>query len=141
MATDGSEIAAIHGGWKPLAKNIIANTLDKMQASNENIVAWLGPCIGKLAFEVGEEVKMAFESQSEKFISAFSVISEPSVFQTPEKNKYLADLAKIAKLQLNALGIYKIHHLNHCTYSDEQQYYSYRRDNITGRMASFICRV
>jgi len=140
-ATDGSEIAAIHCGWKPLAKDIIAKTVDKMQTSNENIVAWLGPCIGKLAFEVGEEVKIAFESQSEKFKSAFSVISPPSNVKTPEKVKYLADLAKIAKYQLKALGINNIHHLNHCTYSDEQQYYSYRRDHITGRMASFICRV
>jgi len=141
MATDGSEIAAIHGGWKPLAKNIIANTLEQMETSNEDIIAWMGPCIGKLAFEVGKEVKMAFESQSAEFTSAFSVVSDSSVLQSVEKTKYLADLPKIAKLQLNALGIYNIQHVNHCTYADEQQYYSYRRDKITGRMASFICRV
>jgi len=141
-AVDGSEIAAIHGGWKPLAKNIIANTVNRMCTSNEQIIAWLGPCIGDTAFEVGEEVKSAFESQSEKFISAFSVRSSDAVLtKNVAKVKYLANLPMIAKIQLQALGVNQIYHLNHCTYSDEQHYFSYRRDNITGRMASLICRI
>ncbi|TWX50676.1 peptidoglycan editing factor PgeF [Colwellia hornerae] len=140
-AVDGSEIAAIHGGWKPLAKNIITNTVNDMQTANENIIAWLGPCIGEYAFEVGEEVKCAFESQSEKFTSAFSVTREQLTLPKPADNgKYLANLAMIAKIQLNALGIHQVKHLNHCTYADEQQYFSYRRDTITGRMVSIICR-
>jgi YfiH family protein len=140
-AVDGSEIAAIHGGWKPLAKNIIANTVNKMRTSNENIIAWLGPCIGETAFEVGEEVKLAFESQSEKFISAFSVRSaDAALTKNVVKVKYLANLPMIAKIQLKALGVNQIYHLEHCTYNDEQNYFSYRRDNITGRMASLICR-
>ncbi|WP_259366445.1 MULTISPECIES: peptidoglycan editing factor PgeF [unclassified Colwellia] len=138
-AIDGSEIAAIHGGWKPLAKNIITNTVNNMKTDNENIIAWLGPCIGEYAFEVGQEVKCAFESQSEKFVSAFTAINEPLALEK-HKGKYLANLAMIARIQLNTLGINKVHHLNHCTYSNEQQYYSYRRDTITGRMVSIICR-
>jgi YfiH family protein len=140
-AVDGSEIAAIHGGWKPLAKNIIANTVNRMYTSNDNIIAWLGPCIGATAFEVGEDVKLVFESQSEKFISAFSASSsDEKSTQKIDKVKYLADLGMIAKIQLTALGINQIWHLNHCTYTDEQQYFSYRRDNVTGRMASIIIR-
>ena len=140
-ATDGSEIAGIHGGWKPLAKNIIANTVDSMCTSNNNIIAWLGPCIGKDAFEVGEEVKLVFESQSENFISAFRLNDSNKVNKgNQDTGKYFADLAMIAKIQLEAVGINKVHHLNHCTYTDEQQYFSFRRDNVTGRMASIICR-
>lgn len=138
-AIDGSEIAAIHGGWRPLAKNIITNTVNNMKTDNENIIAWLGPCIGECAFEVGQEVKCAFESQSEKFVSAFTAINEPLAPQN-HKVKYLANLPMIAKIQLHTLGINKVHHLNHCTYSNEQQYFSYRRDAVTGRMASIICR-
>ena len=141
-AADGSEIAAIHGGWKPLAKNIIANTVNCMRTPNKNIIAWLGPCIGKAAFEVGEEVKFAFEKKSEKFSSAFSVSPKNQVSTSNKhKVKYLANLAMIAKMQLETLGVNQLHHLNHCTYSDEQQYFSYRRDNVTGRMASIICRI
>lgn len=139
-AKDGSEIAAIHGGWKPLAKNIIANTLNKMTTRNEDISVWLGPCISKLAFEVGEDVKSAFVNQSKSFSKAFSVSSSTS-YQKHKKPplKYLADLALIAKIQLTALGIKNFHHLGDCTYTDETQYFSYRRENITGRMASIIC--
>lgn len=141
-AIDGSEIAAIHGGWKPLAKNIIANTVNSMSTLNENIIAWLGPCIGKTAFEVGEEVKLAFVSQSDKFSSAFSVNSSHKVPTGNEHDvKYLANLPLIAKIQLETLGVNQLHHLDHCTYTDEQQYFSYRRDNVTGRMASIICRI
>lgn len=137
---DGSEIAAIHGGWKPLAKNIIAHTLNNMKTANENVIVWLGPCIGESAFEVGEEVKIVFERQSEKFSLAFVPADQSISTKTESNDKYLANLAMIAKIQLSALGINKVHHLNHCTYSDEQQYFSYRRDSITGRMVSIICR-
>jgi YfiH family protein len=141
-AKDGSEIAAIHGGWKPLAKNIIANTVNNLSTSNEDIIAWLGPCIGKTAFEVGEEVKLTFERQTKIFTSAFSVnISQSDTPKDGHEIKYFANLPMIAKIQLTALGINQIYHLNHCTYTDEKQYFSYRRDNITGRMASIISRI
>jgi YfiH family protein len=141
-AKDGSEIAAIHGGWKPLAKNIIANTVNLMNTPNEDIIAWLGPCIGKLSFEVGEEVKLAFENQLENFSAAFSIIaSQTSLNSSNQTNKYLADLTMIAKIQLYALNIKMINDLHECTYRDEQQYFSYRRDKKTGRMASIICRI
>jgi len=136
-AKDGREIAAIHGGWKPLAKGIISNALNEMRCRNEDVSVWLGPCIGKEAFEVGAEVQAIFTKQSKHFAEAFSPIPDTFV----AKGKYLADLALIAKIQLTALGVKNIHHLDHCTYSDESQYFSYRRENITGRMASIICLI
>lgn len=125
----GSEIAAIHGGWRPLVKGIINSTLAKMRSSESNIQAWLGPCIGSTAFEVGEEVKAAFVAQGKEFSQAFS--PQPN-------NKYLADLHKIATLQLQQLGVLNIAVVADCTYSNPSRYYSYRRENITGRMASLI---
>lgn len=129
---NGDEIAAIHGGWRPLASNIIARTLAKIQTKNQQIYAWLGPCIGKNAFEVGEEVRQAFLRQSSSFKLAFKKVAS---------DKYLADLHQIAILQLNALGVDNISVLPHCTFSMPDQYYSYRRDNKTGRMATVICRI
>jgi len=139
-AKDGSEIAAIHAGWKPLAKGIIATSLNKMLTKNENISVWLGPCISELSFEVGAEVKSTFLNQSKHLSSAFSMVpSTAELLQKNSKLKYLADLALIAKIQLEELGVKNIQHLKHCTYIDKAQYFSYRRESKTGRMASIIC--
>ncbi|ALO35639.1 hypothetical protein CMT41_13645 [Colwellia sp. MT41] len=128
---DGSEIAAIHGGWRPLAANIIEKTLDKMHSKPAELVAWLGPCIGKDAFEVGSEVKEVFTQQDMIFNDAF--IKQAG-------GKYFADLQKIARLQLQSLGVTAISCLAECTYQATDKYYSYRKEQITGRMASLICR-
>ncbi|NQY50089.1 MAG: peptidoglycan editing factor PgeF [Colwellia sp.] len=128
---DGTEVAAIHGGWRPLATNIIEKTLDKMHSKPAELVAWLGPCIGKGAFEVGSEVKETFTQQGVAFNNAFI---------KQENGKYLADLQKIAQLQLQALGVSAISGLAECTYQETNKYYSYRKERVTGRMASIICR-
>ena len=127
----GTEIAAIHGGWRPLAGNIVAKTIAKMHSKPSEIVAWLGPCIGKNSFEVGEEVKQTFTQLGEEFTDAF-------VMQDNEK--YLADLHKIARLQLASVGVNAIASITKCTYQETETYYSYRKQQITGRMASVICR-
>lgn len=128
---EGLEIAAIHGGWRPLAGDIIANTIAAMSTPPSELVAWLGPCIGEQAFEVGKEVYEVFVQQSDAFQQAFTPNGD---------NKYFASLHKIAKLQLQALGVNCIERLQECTYSMPHKYYSYRKQSITGRMATVICR-
>ena len=128
---NGSEIAAIHGGWRSLAANIISNTLDKMHSDSRDIIAWLGPCISKDAFEVGAEVKGEFIKQNMLFNEAFS---------KRKNGNYLADLHKIAQLQLQSLGVTAISTLAECTMQRTDKYYSYRKEQVTGRMASIICR-
>lgn len=127
--TQGTEIAAIHGGWRPLVSNIIKNTIAKMHSDIGELHAWLGPCIGKEAFEVGEEVKLAFTRQNANFAKAFVQQND---------GKYLADLHLIATLQFTDLGVTKITSLAECTFTRPDKYYSYRRDSITGRMATII---
>lgn len=126
----GDEIAAIHGGWRPLAANIIVNTLNTMQTNATDICAWLGPCIGKTAFEVGEEVKELFVALNPAFSQAFTAHTS---------GKYLADLQTIAQLQLSDLGVKNISRLPECTFLNTDKYYSYRKNGVTGRMASLIC--
>lgn len=127
----GQEVAAIHGGWRPLALNIISKTVMKMNTANHHICAWLGPCISKAAFEVGEEVYTIFLQQHLEFQSAFTQIST---------NKYLADLHQIASVQLQQLGINAIYRYSACTFSMSERYFSYRRMSQTGRMATVINR-
>lgn len=126
----GDEIAAIHGGWRPLVSNVIANTLAKFICQPEKIYAWLGPCIGPDAFVVGAEVKQRFCDLKPEFANAFTA---------QQDGKYLADLHTIAKMQLQNLGVVNVSALTDCTYLNPQKYFSFRKQNQTGRMASVIC--
>lgn len=128
---DGQEVAAIHGGWRPLAGGIIAKTVAKFSTSTSNIVAWLGPAIGPSAFEVGEDVVDAFMSVNP---------SHKDDFIEQENEKYLANIFSIAKRQLSDLGIAHIYSEYECTYTLPEKYFSYRRDAQTGRLATLIWR-
>lgn len=137
---DRQEIAAIHGGWRCLSANIIAKTLAKFSCENQKLSAWLGPCIGATAFEVGKEVFQAFIEQDTRHNNAFCERAQSEYANDSEEvsAKYLADLHQIAINQLQALGVYNIAQTTHCTYSLANQYYSYRRNAKTGRMAAII---
>lgn len=132
---DGSDIAAIHGGWKPLSKNIIQHTIQKMKTPASELYVWLGPCIGPKKFEVGEDVYAIFMDQHNEFSHAFIAVNSQE-----SQKKYLAHLQLIAEIQLKHLGVNHIYSLPRCTFSNKDSYYSYRRDNKTGRMATIICR-
>jgi polyphenol oxidase len=130
----GTEIAAIHAGWRSLASGIIIETLSNMHSNNHDIFAWLGPCIRQKSFEVGVEVKKQFEQVNSQFSSAFI-----ENLQSQQPNKWLADLQKIARLQLTELGVNHCSVNSHCTFAENERYYSYRKEQKTGRMASIIC--
>jgi len=129
---NGEKIAAIHGGWRSLAANIIEITIKKMALNTTDIQVWLGPCIGDSAFEVGSEVKAAFVNINPQYSSAFKIKNH---------DKYLASLHTLAKIQLMNLGVTAIYSLAECSYSLPQKYYSYRRRSVTGRMASIIAHM
>ena len=123
----GTQIAAIHGGWRGLLNGIIENTLLKMP--NTGVLAWLGPAIGPQCFEVGDDVRTAFINKSAQFASAFKDHSQ---------GKYLADIYQIARILLNYAGVAQIYGGQYCTVSATDQFFSYRRDGQTGRMATMI---
>lgn len=124
-----NEIAAIHGGWKPLAANIINNTLNKFTCKGTTVKAWLGPCIGEQAFEVGAEVKAKFSVMDKRL---------ENCFVKQENDKYLANLHAIARFLLTKGSVQSIDALNDCTFSQVDKYFSYRREGQTGRMATLI---
>lgn len=132
-ADDGSVVGAAHCGWRGLAGGVLANTLKSMGTSPDKVTAWLGPCIGPEAFEVGEIVREAFcglNPQSEKCFAA-----------RPPKNggnKYLADLPGLAVMELGRMGVKRIIPSGLCTYTDSGSFFSYRRERVTGRMASLV---
>ena len=151
---DGTAVAAAHAGWRGLAgiqgRGVLEQVYECFSAlaligraqSAINIIAWLGPCIGPSAFEVGAEVRAAFVAGNPQAARCF----------TPSASKYLADLAGLARLRLQALGITRIYGNDGsapwCTVGNASRFFSHRRDagvpgngfNTTGRMAACIWR-
>ena len=125
----GTEVAVAHAGWRGLHAGIIANTVNAMRSAASDILVSLGPAIGAQSFEVGEEVLQAFADKD---------VSNSSAFVASRKGHYLCDLYQLARLELQSLGIDKIAGGDFCTYRENHRFYSYRRQQITGRMASLI---
>jgi YfiH family protein len=130
-AADGSVVAAAHAGWRGLLDGVIEAAVGAMQVPPADVRAWLGPAIGVLAFEVGPEVREAFVARDAGAQLAFA--PSPS-------GRWLADLAGLARQRLAAFGVNDVCGGGECTFLDVERFYSYRRDGITGRMATLIWR-
>ncbi len=128
-STDGVQIAAIHAGWRGLLAGVITNTVVAMQ--QQDLLVWLGPAIGPDCFEVGPEVREAFLEKSASFNDAF---------KQQGNGKWLADIYQLARIELAALGIVNVYGGTHCTFTEHERFYSYRRESQTGRMATLIWR-
>ena len=125
----GAQVAVAHAGWRGLCSGILESTLAQFD-TNDNVMAWLGPAIGPNAFEVGAEVREAFMAISTEASQAFR--------QVENSDKWLGDLYLLARQRLTAAGVSQIYGGEFCTFTDNERFYSYRRDGKTGRMASVI---
>ncbi|MBL7003596.1 MAG: peptidoglycan editing factor PgeF [Gammaproteobacteria bacterium] len=125
----GDEIAAIHAGWKGLSEGIVTNTIHSLNSKPADLMVWIGPAISQPYFEVGNDVREAFCSKSNQAQSHFLI--NPS-------GKFQADMVGIVKDELAGLGVTVIYGGHLCSYAEEELFFSYRRDGITGRMASLI---
>lgn len=124
-------IGAAHAGWRGLVSGVLERTLQEFP-DPADVRAWLGPCIGRDAFEVGPEVMDAFVSKNSDWGRYFKSVSD--------SDRSMADLQGIACDLLENLGLVTIQRFDACTYCDSTQWYSYRRSGVTGRMASCIMR-
>jgi len=126
---EGTQVAAIHGGWRGLAKGILEKTILQMNIPPHHLMAWLGPAIGPQQYEVGIEVYDAFLQKNSLHEKAFLPQGE---------KKWLANLYLLATQQLNQLGIQRVYGGEYCTFSNHDLFFSHRREGTTGRMASCI---
>jgi YfiH family protein len=125
----GTHVAVAHAGWRGLVDGVIEETIKALKIPGNELLVWLGPAIGPQAFEVGEEVLQKFcaiDPQAE------------AAFKTSPNNRWLGDIYLLAKQRLQKCGVTAIYGGDLCTYSDSEQFFSYRRDGQTGRMASLI---
>lgn len=130
----GRAVAAAHAGWRGLAAGVLEHTVAALRqalAEPAPVLAWLGPCIGPAAFEVGDEVKAAFGA------------NEAACFRA-HGHKWLADLPALARRRLEALGV-SVHGNDGtpdwCTVGNASRFFSHRRDRVSGRMAACIWRL
>ncbi len=125
----GTVVAAAHAGWRGLAAGILENTVHKMSVPMPEILAWMGPAIGPKNFSVGRDVYQVFTGFSEEAGRAFTAVDD---------SRWLCDIYSLARLRLNAMGVTGIYGGGRCTYEEKDSFYSFRRDGVTGRMASLI---
>lgn len=125
----GSVVAAAHAGWRGLAGGVLEATVAAMRVPPAQILAWMGAAIGPQAFEVGDDVREAFVSQHPATAGAF----------VPHASgKWLADIYALARIRLAATGVHAVYGGGRCTVSEADRFFSYRRDGVTGRMATLI---
>jgi polyphenol oxidase len=133
----GSSVAVAHAGWRGLANGILENTLAHFKLPPEQIVAWLGPAIGPCHFETGEEVRDIFLSQVMNDRER-KELSQLAFMPATARGKWMTDLYALARWRLQKAGLTRIAGGDYCTYCEQDRFYSYRRDGVTGRMASLI---
>lgn len=122
-------VAAIHAGWKGCLNGVIESTIAQLPEQPENLIAWIGPCIRQLDFEVGEAVQQAFVAKDLAAANCFTPI---------QAGKTYADLAGLGTLALKRGGVQKICDSGLDCFQQSDLFYSYRREGKTGRMASLI---
>jgi YfiH family protein len=135
-SVQGDCVAAAHAGWRGLQAGVLENTVAAMDVAPNQLLAWLGPAIGRAAFEVGPEVRQAFMDAA----GATETHSVDACFipSASRASHFHADLYRLAGLRLRSLGVSRIFGGNYCTFSEANRFYSYRRDGQCGRMASLI---
>lgn len=126
---EGTRVAAAHAGWRGLCDGVLEKVLAQFDDPSE-VMAWLGPAIGPSQFEVGGEVREAFIREHPDAGDAFVPGSRAG--------HYMGDLYLLARQRLKAQGVIQIYGGTECTFSAPERFFSYRRDGVTGRMASLI---
>lgn len=127
---DGAQIGIAHAGWRGLAAGVLEASLAQLATTLTNVQVWIGPAIGAVSYEVGEEVRAAFVDRDPGAAAAF---------ESTRAGHWLCDLAGLARRRLQAAGLTQIYGGGFDTFTDAR-FYSYRRAPQTGRFASLIWR-
>ncbi len=130
----GRAVAAAHAGWRGLSAGVVEAAVEALceaaSCAPDEVVAWLGACIGPGAFEVGPDVPAAF--------ALSSGVGAAERFRPARPGKWLANLPLLARDRLGAAGVLRVAGADACTVEDASRFFSFRRDGVTGRMAAAV---
>jgi YfiH family protein len=128
----GRAVGAAHAGWRGLARGVldaaVAALCDAAGCAPHDVVVWLGPCIGPRRFEVGDDVRTVFGG-GERFVACTRKDGTAG---------WLADLAGLAEDRLRRIGLDAVSRSGGCTVEDSSNFFSFRRDGVTGRLAAAV---
>jgi len=127
--TRATKVALLHAGWRGLARGIVESGVRALNAPAHELLAWLGPAIGPDAYEIGEDMRRAFVQAD---------AGDAEAFRPAGPGRWRADLYALARRRLYRSGVHAVTGGGHCTLRERERFYSYRRDGVTGRMASLI---
>jgi len=130
-------IGAAHAGWRGALDGVLETTLDAMEAlgaKRENTCAVIGPTISQRAYEVGPDFMDEFIAESP---------DNTRFFANGQDDRLQFDLPAFGLHRLRQAGIGQAEWTRHCTYSDPERFYSYRRSTHAkeadyGRLISVI---
>jgi YfiH family protein len=130
-------VGCVHAGWKGALNGIIENTVDKFLELNSNtrdLVVAIGPCINHHHYEVGHDFYKKFVDQNNNNQQFFIILND---------KKYLFNIRNYINVKLIGLGINNIDHIEMDTFSNKENFFSYRRskkndDKDYGRCISVI---
>ena len=118
----GKEIAVIHAGWRGLAEGVIQQGIKRF--SEKELMAWIGPAIGPCHYEIDGSLRHRFPQE---FLR-----------KGRDDKHWMLDLPGIATRQLIDAGVSRIFRSELCTYCNPDRFYSFRRDDQTGRFVALI---
>jgi YfiH family protein len=137
-APEARAVGAAHAGWRGLAGGVVERTIEAVcggaSCEPRDLLAWLGPCIGPEAFEVGADVLEAFGAAPAPATTA-RFRYQPRADGLP---RWRADLAGLARDRLQSIGVSRVSGGAWCTVTERSRFFSFRRDGVTGRMAACI---
>ena len=122
-------VAIAHAGWRGLAAGVIESAIDALGIPGERLLAWLGPAIGPRVYEVGDEVRAAFLARDGRAGTAF---------RATRPGHWLLDLYAVGRQRLQAKGVGRVFGGGFCTYSQQDKFFSFRKNQASERMAAAI---
>ncbi len=125
---NGAEVAALHAGWRGLRQGLIKAALATVRTPAAEILAWIGPSISRRHYEVGPELRQDLLRIDARYADFFDA----------RGTRWTLDLRALCEHELLAHDVHSIYHCHQCTYDDRQTFYSYRREQTCGRMATLI---
>ena len=124
----GDWVAAVHAGWRGLARNVLQAAVDAYPGEPTELMAWLGPCISVPHYEVDESVRASLGGE----------LAAAALREGRRPGHWQMDLPAGAVWRLAQAGVADCYGCGLCTYEDGRRFFSHRREPRSGRMAALI---
>lgn len=128
---NGDAVGLLHVGWRGLVSGVVEAGVGAMTDTPARLLAWIGPCIGQRAYEVGEDVR-------DRLLAVDSECGDAIRPSESVPGKWHVGLDELISQRLDRLGVSWVGSSAQCTFENPDRYFSYRRSPTCGRMASYI---